>query len=140
MKIRTGFVSNSSSSSFIAVGLRRPGYGKKMEGSKFEELLEAMGLDTDDHDYEDFERGGKYEHKVNERGYGVFGMKDDSGLEMFRSTYNFNVVGFDVELLLKKDMRLSEMRQLFVDMVKEKYGVDVDPSDVVVECDTTSSE
>jgi len=140
MKIRNGFVSNSSSSSFMAVGVSSPGYEASPDDEKrWNNLLYAMGLNRSEHNWEDFDEGGKYEKVLDDYGYGIFKMMDGSEIYVYGG-YEFNFIGMAAEGLFNKDLKLSEIKQMFRDTVKEHYNIDLDFSHIVLECGEVSSE
>jgi hypothetical protein len=52
MKVRNGFVSNSSSSSFVIIGVKRSGeYEEIMENEKFEKGIRTLYVEERDYDY-----------------------------------------------------------------------------------------
>ena len=52
MKIRDGFVSNSSSSSFVIIGVGRSGdYDEIMENEDFSDGIESLYVEEKDYDY-----------------------------------------------------------------------------------------
>ncbi len=98
MKIRTGFVSNSSSSSFCLVGTNNK--------YVIDELAAKEGLD--------FEDGSA------QLGYGSCG----GNHVIFVGYDEPEVVGIEIDKLLE-DHNLKELRQVFHDLVKDKFSVDV---------------
>ena len=51
MKIRNGFVSNSSSSSFVILGVKRNGDFEEMENEKFPNKITSLYVEAGDYDY-----------------------------------------------------------------------------------------
>jgi len=111
MKIRQGFVSNSSSSSFIAVGIE-----DKDLLNKLVEAILGFDLETTDD-------GEKYDCLENL--WTDQGMVDKDGFTIYFSDVRPFFVGLEAETLLIKDLRVSEIKQMFIDLVKERYGITV---------------
>ena len=110
MKVRSGFISNSSSSSFIAVGVSH--WEHK---SEFDLLIASVfKKKADDVDYEDLE---KYEF-----GQGQYRIND---IDIFTYGDQLNVIGIDAESLIVKDMRLSEMQLECQKRFKANSNIDV---------------
>lgn len=109
VKIRTGFVSNSSSSSFLAVGIHTIwGAGNTL----FEKMLERMEWDKDS----SFLSQGIYEY---------------NGLCLYGSSSNISdlfFIGVDAEVYFNQDMKLSDIIQIFIETVREKLGINIDKS------------
>lgn len=136
MKIRNGFVSNSSSSSFVAVGIEKHS-NKKI----FEDILNAIGAPLGEYECDDFYPGEKYASAKLDDGaaYGTMETTNGSNLCLYGG-YEFYFVGLDAFPLFEKDFKLSEIKKRFKQIVREKYGVKVNLSQIKLVSDTTSSE
>lgn len=114
MKIRSGFVSNSSSSSFIAVGFGKYTMYPKVN-PKFDEAVKAMtGKFPDELDYDDLEAiwcGN--------------GICSKDGIYLYTSDCEPFFVGMDIEEGIIADKRLSEMTRECKKLLKDKLGVSV---------------
>lgn len=103
MKIRTRFISNSSSTSFCIVGL---------EYSYLHRIFEKMGLNKSGPIYS---------------GYGCFDISDDK-LEGYGNE-ECRYLGFNAHKILKNNS-LDEAIKEFVSYIKEKYNIDISPDRV----------
>ncbi len=142
MKVRNGFVSNSSSSSFVAVGVSKGGYGaSKKDGQVFTNLMEAMGMPLKEYEYDAFypNSDSEYAGKASDYGYGTMRMTDGSDICLYGG-YEFYFVGLDAIPLIEKDMKLSEIKKLFQKAVKKYYKVKINLADIKLRSDEVSSE
>jgi len=126
MKIRQGFVSNSSSSSFVAVITD--------DQKIIDKFLEEHCSSSDA--MEDFKEGSHEDFEdIN---YGIY-EHGPTGLHVYSSWSDINWIGLQIEDLLKKDMKLSECKQVVINMFAAA-GIKVKPSQLRLECGECSSE
>ena len=101
MKVRAGFVSNSSSSSFLLVGVRID-----------EEDVEQMGYDKENYCWK--ENSGWTEY-----GHGVVGQHEKTDLMIVGVDGEPSFIGIDAEALIKEDKKFSEIVEIFKDKMKK---------------------
>jgi hypothetical protein len=110
MKIRSGFVSNSSSSSFIAIGIGKK-WGKP--NTKFNDILKALlGCAPEDITYE-----------VLERYWYEYGQCKKDGISFYTSDTEPFFIGMDLIEGIKKDKKLSELKKELKVLVKDKLNI-----------------
>ena len=119
MKIRQGFVSNSSSSSFVIVGL--------MYGKEFHKVTEELKLDPESYpegwpDRDDGEPPVGFDYGD----HGQYQSKED-GLVLIDSEDGIDGIGIHASKFLKKDLRVSEIGEKLAEILK-KRGVEVSAS------------
>lgn len=132
MKTRTGFVSNSSSSSFVAVGIRRR--GSSNDEKRFKKLLDSMDVPSDEYDWEDSRI-----QKLKDVGYGEYEMVDGSEIHLYGG-YEINTIGFDAAEYLENDWTLSEIKEEFINTIKKHYKMSIPETSVKLIVDKVSSE
>ena len=129
MKTRQGFVSNSSSSSFIAVMVQNDDIE--------EQLIKKLNLDeTDPGDWGWYDK--LKELGFDESNYGIW-THSETGLDVSIDEYGeIYWIGFQIDNLLGKDMRISECKLFLVDKIKE-LGLEVNSSQITWDHGKTSS-
>ncbi len=103
MKIRAGFVSNSSSSSFIAVGI---------DDTNVARQLGWQSPEDEDYDYE--------QTKLQDYGYGTWRVPGSK--IVIYGGYDLQCVGLEAEALLNGNYRVSEIGVLVLAEL-EKLGI-----------------
>lgn len=101
MKIRTSFVSNSSSSSFLAV----------VTDYMLDDLLDKMGWDKD----EDYLSYGTYENP-------------DSSITLYGYCHEPEFYGLNIRELLEDNRSLTEIKTIFHNIVQQTYNISIPPS------------
>jgi hypothetical protein len=130
MKIRSGFVSNSSSSSFLLVGF---------SGKSLIKIMDKLGLNgIPNSNWEErldlFKDAG-----FTEYGYGTY--KTNNGLVIVESYNGVDYIGVEAERLLNNGGNVREIGSVVVDKLKElSPDIDVEHFDAKVLYGTASSE
>lgn len=123
MKIRNGFVSNSSSSSFVVMGTRDKRVREAME--------QKIELDNLDVVYEELD---KYEI-----GYGLYSL--DGIIFDCSCGENIYVVGVDLESDEYDDnITLGQIKDIAIDRIKTTLNIELTRDDLKIICDECSSE
>lgn len=121
MKIRNGFISNSSSSSFVLVGISR---WKKEK--LFAEIFEALG-------FTEKEMTSADEDTMNPKGFDVSDQgefsNDKNGISLFVNDSEVSCIGLNIFDDLKNDKTVNEMKKEFMKKIKA-LGVEIKQSDI----------
>jgi len=114
MKIRSGFVSNSSSSSFVAVGIEKyikyPKINPKFDAA----LMALVGKFSDDITYEDLDTI-----------WVQSGTCFKDGISLYTSDAEPFFIGIDIEDKIKADKRLSEIKKECQQLFKNNLKVSI---------------
>lgn len=121
MKIRSGFVSNSSSSSFLIIGTTDSVY----------KIAEKVGLLNDDDEYSNWTEN----ENIVDAGYGgaeLAGKRfSDAMPYVFYGSWDEPYYfGIDAEGLLELGERVPDLKELFIKKVKEDFDIDLSNSEV----------
>lgn len=127
MKFKGGFISNSSSSSFIAV------YTKN--GDVIAQFLSHLGFSSEEEFCEALYEG---DPNVRETSYGIY-RHVPSELEIYASCGEVHWIGLDVEAMLASDMKVSECKQEVIKMFT-RLGVKLTSEDLEFRSGECSSE
>ena len=127
MKIRNGFVSNSSSTSFCIVGIDINPYYEK-EKHPIKEALKNILTDNGKKDMWDYD----------EHWGGWLDLGD--GLSAYGYGEGFEYIGIDLVENFKRGMTYGEMKTAFIEIVKEKYNIDIPKDLIIAEHGEASSE
>lgn len=130
MKIRNGFVSNSSSSSFCIVGVQHSDNGWS-DGVDLRYCGEA-GFEKIKKEFQD-----DYHYGYNN----LSGVGDEeSSLKAYGNCGELEYVGIDCVNLLEEGIPLNDIKQSFVDQMKKFYNMDIKLEDVHIYYGESSSE
>jgi len=113
MKIRMGFVSNSSSSSFCIIGTENSDLIRKLAEA------ENKSFDYDGEDWDD----DKYD-------YFGYGCNEGEVIDFYGDESPY-YAGIDLKKF-GEDISIKEMKKLFIKKVKKELGVDVEEEDVAL--------
>ena len=120
MKTRHSFVSNSSSSSFVLVGIAPEWRG---DNTLYHKILDAVippGIREDPGAFYDSEQSRMYD-------YGM-AQVDDSLIARFSEDLDFYEIGLPAEDRLNQDMRVSEIAEELCLHLKANYGITCEAS------------
>jgi hypothetical protein len=119
MKIRSGFVSNSSSSSFICLGVE--------DEFLINQLIEAEGIVKNEEGYYDNEGYGEMEGKV---------------VMFYGNSFYWQAAGLGEGETIKilETNTLKEARKIFVKKIKAKLNIDISEKNVKLCYGEASSE
>ena len=112
MKIRSGFVSNSSSSSFLAIGT-----------TDLDDILEKLGINSEDDgnhwtDNECFSDVGYGINELKSRPYNIYG-----GYEPY-------AFGYEIEEMLVSGRTFPDIKREFIEDVKRRFDIDLNEKHV----------
>jgi len=127
MKIREGFVSNSSSSSFVAVCTNRE--------DPINQFLSHLGFPSEGELQEAVYEG---DPNFKETNYGIY-RHVPSKLEIYVSCGEVYWIGLDVEKMLVSDMRVSECKQTVIQLFAS-IGIKLTSEDLMFRSGQCSSE
>lgn len=116
MKIRTGFVSNSSSSSFCAV---------LYQGPLIYTIWEKLGLPPEGAGWE------HYYEKFKEYDYSRFKVDDDLLIFISDGWRSSELIGIEVGKILNNgEATVPECKEKLRDILKKKFDVDINPKHI----------
>ena len=125
MKFRNGFVSNSSSSSFLIVGVEDENLVEKLKAASCGDMSERY-----------VESDGSIRYETMEHGVIHAGLINFYGSYILEDCY---LSGMPIEDLLET-MNLAEIRLRFQKCVKEKYNINIDMSEICLHYGEVSDE
>ncbi len=106
MKIRNGFVSNSSSSSFVAVCVN-----DKNIIEKFLEIFEYTEEQISEAEYEGHEDFAYFDHAIVKH--------VPTGLHIHTTDGQIYWIGIEITDLLQKDLKVSECKEILVNVLAD---------------------
>jgi hypothetical protein len=117
MKVRSSFVSNSSTSSYLVISIKRK--------DAVAAILDNYDLTPDDEGYLDedelFGAGLEYCQAEIEGDFILFRPEDDEVEYMW--------IGREIEIQLRDNQRLEETQQAAAEDFKSHYGIETNPSE-----------
>jgi hypothetical protein len=118
MKIRSGFVSNSSSSSFLALTTRHP-----MIMQQLEDKLKPPKFETDKNSLDWYALEEQEDSPIGCADYSRFYIKG-TDLTLFESDWNIEMVGIQFD---ESDLRTKTLAKIEKDLRKEleDYGIEI---------------
>jgi len=119
MKVRSGFVSNSSSSSFVAVTIC-------MGTPPGQRICRALGI-ADSTNWEDLEN--TYELIDNDQ-FAIIVKDSDIPLTLyFSESINYSYLGVSIDDLLEQGKTLQQCQAIAHSLTKRKAGISIPPSE-----------
>lgn len=127
MKIRGGFVSNSSSSSFCCIGIESPSDSDKtsIKREVFDTLAKRLGW---------YDRLDKYD-----AGYGIWKIENSPLVGYAISYVDLVYIGLPIEFF-SEDLSIKAMRTYTTDLISKLLGRTVDPNFINLLYGEVSSE
>ena len=116
MKVRSGFVSNSSSSSFVLVGIEDSEYCSR--------VIEKLGIDIAYIEYEDsVDDAFECSKDFKPANYGTW-IHIKTGVEFVRSEEGIRVMGVDVSIFNENENKtFREIKEIIADRFEASFGI-----------------